>query len=78
MSDSKRVRVSVRLHDTHHGKMDTVVERMKDNGFELDKYGKLEAIGVVTGSVLADHLNKLKTVEGVSAVEEERTDYKAL
>jgi hypothetical protein len=48
---------------------------MNKRGFEIDREGNLEAIGVVVGSIPRQDLGALKDIEGVGSVEEERTDY---
>jgi hypothetical protein len=51
-----------------------VAKDLKDKGFVLNEL--LGEIGVITGSAPAAALAKLSTVPGVSAVEQERTDYR--
>jgi hypothetical protein len=76
MSKSERVRVTVLVDDTHLEKMKSVARSLAAKGFDLDKDGQLDAIGVLTGSVPADRVPQLRDLSGVKSVEEERTDYR--
>jgi hypothetical protein len=73
---AEQVRVSVLINESHQKDMRTVVARLRKQGFEPDKNGSLEAIGVVTGSVRADKLDPIRRTEGVGSVEEQRDDYR--
>lgn len=73
MASMKNVAVTVKVDDRYLDRLDDVVNRLKREGFLLSE--PLAAIGVLIGSVAAKSLDKIATVEGVSAVEENRSDY---
>jgi hypothetical protein len=73
MTTEKKIAVTVKIDDNYLDRLDDVVSRLKSKGFVLST--SLDAIGVLTGSVSAASLDKIAAVEGVSAVEEERSDY---
>jgi hypothetical protein len=73
MTTEKKLTVTVKIDDNYLDRLDDVVSRLKSKGFVLST--SLDAIGVLTGSVSAASLDKIAAVEGVSAVEEERSDY---
>ena len=73
MAKKVPINVTVLVDETHRASLTTVADALKDKGFVLNEC--LEALGVLTGSIPAPALNSLSTVPGVSAVEEERTDY---
>jgi len=75
MTRTKRTRVTVLIDDNHRTEAASVISRMNKRGFEIDREGNLEAIGVVVGSIPRQDLGALKDIEGVGSVEEERTDY---
>lgn len=74
MSKKKSINVTVLVDEAHRENMTDLAKRLKDKGFVLRE--PLDAIGVLTGSVPAASLAALSKVTGVSAVEEERTDYR--
>ena len=74
MSKKKSINVTVLVDEAHRKDMTDLEKRLKDKGFVLRE--PLDAIGVLTGSVPAASLTALSKVTGVSAVEEERTDYR--
>ena len=74
MSKKKSINVTVLVDEAHRENLTDLAKRLKDKGFVLKE--PLGAIGVLTGSVPAASLASLSTVPGVSAVEEERTDYR--
>lgn len=71
MTEEKRINVTVLVGETEE--LDKVAKDLEDQGFVLNE--ALSEIGVLTGSVKATQLANLAMVSGVSAVEEERTDY---
>ena len=73
MSKKKTVDVTVMVNDEHKDKLAQVAHALKIKGFVLTE--SLGEIGVLTGSVPANALADLSAVPGVSAVEENRTDY---
>ncbi len=74
MSKKKSINVTVLAHDTHKDNLAGLAKDLKDKGFVLKE--SLKALGVLTGSVPAKSLAALSKVPGVSAVEEEKTDYR--
>jgi hypothetical protein len=74
MSKKKSINVTVLVDEAHRENLTDLTKRLKDKGFVLKE--PLGAIGVLIGSVPAASLASLSTVPGVSAVEEERTDYR--
>jgi hypothetical protein len=70
----KKVDVTVMVNDDHKDKLAEVARALKVKGFVLAE--SLGAIGALTGSVPANALSDLSAVPGVSAVEENRTDYR--
>jgi hypothetical protein len=73
MPKKKSINVSVLADEAHKDNLAELANDLKDKGFVLKE--SLSALGVLTGSVPATSLAALSTVPGVSAVEEERTDY---
>jgi len=73
MAKKKSINVTILIAETHHHDLDGLKSRLKTKGFVLKQ--SLDAVGVLTGSVAPSALAGLSTVPGVSAVEEERTDY---
>jgi hypothetical protein len=74
MASVKKLAVTVKINDSYLDRFDDVVVRLKREGFVLSE--PLEGIGVLIGSVPATSLDKIAAVEGVSAVEENRSDYR--
>lgn len=74
MPKKNSINVSVLADEAHKENLAKLASGLKDKGFVLKE--SLGAIGVLTGSVPAKSLAALSTVPGVSAVEEERTDYR--
>jgi len=76
MSDQKKmIDVTVMVDDEHKDSVAKVARDLKGKGFVLHE--SLDAIGVLTGSAPATSIPALTGVAGVSAVEENRTDYRA-
>ncbi len=73
MANKKSINVTVLVDEAHRDNMAGLINQLKDKGFVLRE--SLDAVGVLTGSVAATALAGLSTVPGVSAVEEERSDY---
>lgn len=73
MSKKKMVQITVMVADEHKADMGRVARDLKKKGFVLAE--SLNEIGVLTGSVPAAGVTALSAVPGVSAVEENRTDY---
>ncbi len=68
------VEVTVMVDDAHKDDMSAVARKLKTEGFVLGEL--LEGIGVITGKVPAAAVAALSGVTGVSAVEENRSDYR--
>ncbi|MBL8892011.1 MAG: hypothetical protein JNL67_18695 [Planctomycetaceae bacterium] len=73
MSKKKMINVSVLVQDSPGVTMARLVPKLREKGFVLKE--SLNDIGVILGSVGEDALNSLSTIEGVAAVEPDRTDY---
>lgn len=73
MTATTPLAVLVKIDDHYLDRLGDVVARLQREGFVLAS--SLEAIGVLTGSVADSDLKKIAAVEGVSAVEEDRSDY---
>ena len=65
-----KVKVSISVDDEHLSEFAKVMKKVEKAGMEIDQ--ELEDIGVATGSIDEEKVGKLKDVEGVSHVEEER------
>lgn len=77
MTSAKLVNVIVLVGDAHRDRIDRLVKLMIEKGFVLGKGGTLKEIGVVKGSVPPHQLALLRSIDGVSSVQEERTDYRS-
>jgi hypothetical protein len=64
------VRVSVSVEDSHLGRLDEVARAAEAVGMTVHR--REAAIGVLTGSIAADRLDRLRTVAGVEHVETQR------
>ncbi|MFN6105305.1 MAG: hypothetical protein ACK5EA_12795 [Planctomycetaceae bacterium] len=73
MAKKKSINVTILVAETHHHDLDGLKNLLKNQGFVLKQ--SLDAVGVLTGSVAPSALSALSSIPGVSAVEEERTDY---
>jgi hypothetical protein len=74
MAKKKSINVTVLVNETHKDNLADLAKDLKGKGFVLKE--SLEAVGVLTGSVPAASVAALSAVPGVSAVEEEQTDYR--
>ncbi|MBM3459382.1 MAG: hypothetical protein FJX77_12735 [Armatimonadetes bacterium] len=74
MARKRSVNITVLVDVAHQHSLAGVANDLKDRGFVLRE--ALGAVGVLTGSVPVTALAGLSTVPGVSAVEEEQTDYR--
>jgi hypothetical protein len=63
--------VSVSVDQSKLDRLAHVVEEMRRAGLNVDQ--QLDAIGVVTGSIDPDQIDKLRKVTGVAAVEPDLT-----
>lgn len=64
------VKVSVSVNDSHLGRIGEVSEAAEAAGMTVQ--GREAAIGVLTGSIAADKLDRLRSVAGVEHVEAQR------
>ena len=62
--------VNVSIAEDHLDQMDEVVRRMERAGLKVDQ--RLDAIGVVSGSIEAARVGSLESVGGVASVERSR------
>lgn len=67
-----RIRLTVLIHEDWRDRYRLVVERCRQAGLDVER--ELATIGAIAGSIEEDHLTELSTVEGVCAVEPERTN----
>lgn len=74
MPREKLITVAVLVDDAHKDDLSGLVAALKDKGFVLKD--SLQAVGVLIGTVPATSMAGLSAVPGVSAVEQERTDYR--
>ena len=74
MGKKKMVQITVLINDEHKAKVGQVTVALKKKGFVLAE--SLGEVGVLTGSVPAAGIAALSAVAGVSAIEENRTDYR--
>ena len=65
-----KVNVSISVDDEHLSEFSKVMKKVEKAGMEIDQ--ELEDVGVATGSIDEEKVGKLRDVEGVSHVEEER------
>ncbi len=64
-------KVNVSVADNYLDRFSEVVQRCKKAGLQVEQ--QLEQVGVVTGSIDSTKRDDLERVEGVAAVESERT-----
>lgn len=74
MPRKKLITVTVLVDDAHKDDLSGLAAALKDKGFVVKE--SLEAVGVLIGTVPAASMVDLSAVPGVSAVEQERTDYR--
>jgi len=74
MAESTLVDIIVVVDEAHKDNMAGVVHNLQQKGFVLKQ--SLDAVGVLTGTIATAKLPELAAVPGVSAVEQERTDYR--
>lgn len=73
MPREKLITVTVLVDDAHKDNLSGLASALKEKGFVVKE--SLEAVGVLIGTVPATSMAGLSAVPGVSAVEQERTDY---
>lgn len=64
------VQITVSIDDAHVDRIHEVADRLKDSGMDVEQ--TMQIVGVVTGSIEADKMSSLYSVEGVQNVEIER------
>ena len=69
-SDMNVVQITVSIDDAHVDRIHEVADRLKDSGMDVEQ--TMQIVGVVTGSIEADKMSSLYSVEGVQNVEIER------
>ena len=74
MAKAKSINVNILVDEAHKDDLQKVASALQKKGFSLKK--SMDEIGVLAGSVPDTKLAALSKVAGVSAVEEERTDYR--
>ena len=65
------VRVNITIKDAHLEQMDQVTADLKTAGLEVEQ--TLSTLGIITGTVASEKLSSLSEVEGVDAVEADRS-----
>jgi hypothetical protein len=63
--------VNISIADEHRARFPEIVKSLRDAG--LDVTQELESLGVVSGSIDSDKLADLDKVDGVTAIERERS-----
>jgi len=66
-----QIRLTILVHETWLDRYLDVVERCRQAGMKVEK--ELATLGAITGCIEQDRLATLTDVEGVSAVEPQRT-----
>jgi hypothetical protein len=69
-STGRKVRLSISADEAHRDQIEDLAERLKRAGMKVTSRHK--EIGVISGSIDSDRLERLREVEGVSEVEEEQ------
>ena len=65
-----KLRVTLSVSDSHLKHLPKVVQAAKKAGMKLEQ--QLDTLGVLTGIIDADKMDRLRRIEGVSSVEQER------
>jgi DNA anti-recombination protein RmuC len=65
-----KVKISISVDEEHLSEFSKVMKKVEKAGMQIDQ--ELEDIGVATGSIDEEKVGKLRDVEGVNHVEEER------
>ena len=69
-TDMNVVQITVSIDDAHLDRIYEVADRLKDSGMEVEQ--TMQIVGVVTGSIEAEKMSSLSSIEGVQNVEIER------
>jgi hypothetical protein len=62
-----RVRMLISVRDSHLGSLDDIAKAAEQAGMDVDT--KMTEIGVVSGLIDADRIDRLHAIEGVQDVE---------
>lgn len=62
-----RVRMLISVRDSHLGSLDDIAKAAEQAGMDVDT--KMAEIGVVSGLIDADRIDRLRAIEGVQDVE---------
>lgn len=65
-----KVQVSISIDDAHINQIPEIVKSLQSAGMDVEQ--TLPSIGVISGSVSLDQVNRLDKIEGVQHVEPER------
>jgi hypothetical protein len=65
-----KIRLSLSVNDSHLKQLGKVAKAAKKAGMKVEQ--QLDALGVLTGSIDADKVDRLRGIEGVSSVEQDR------
>lgn len=66
-----KVKVSVSVDDAHVNQLLKVAESLQSVGMDVEQ--TLLSIGVISGSIASDQVNRLYQIEGVQHIEPERS-----
>lgn len=62
-----KVRMLISVRDSHLGSLDDIARAAEQAGMDVD--AKMKEIGVVSGLIEADRIDRLRAIEGVQDVE---------
>lgn len=65
-----RVRMLISVRDSHLGSLDDIAKAAEQAGMDVDTM--MREIGVVSGLIEADRIEKLRAIDGVQDVEEDK------
>jgi hypothetical protein len=66
-----KVRLTLCVSDSHIDKIATIAAAAKQAGMKIEQ--QLKDLGILTGEIEQNNIDRLRQVDGVSYVEEERT-----
>ena len=66
-----KVKVSVSVDDAHVNQILKVAEGLQSVGMDVEQ--TLPSVGVISGSIASDQVNRLYQIEGVQHIEPERS-----
>jgi hypothetical protein len=70
-TDMPKVKVSVSVDDAHVNQILKVAEGLQSVGMDVEQ--TLPSVGVISGSISSDQVNRLYEIEGVQHIEPERS-----